>query len=98
MVYNLYKNKLDPRIVSGHFIGYAKRSKRFMFYCPSHLLRIVESINARFIENDENNGSNQPWNIIFEEIQDFESTHESLSKIVVIKRKSWGYFRPWTTI
>ena len=31
-----------------------------MFYCPNHSMRIVEAGNARFIENDEINGSIVP--------------------------------------
>ena len=58
-IYNPREKKLDPRTISGYFIGYAKRSKGFRFYCPSHSIRIVESRNTKFLENDLISGSDQ---------------------------------------
>ena len=58
-IYNPQENKLDPRTISGYFIRYAKRSKGYRFYCPSHTTRIVESRNVKFLENDLVNGSGQ---------------------------------------
>ncbi|KAK9117691.1 hypothetical protein Sjap_016638 [Stephania japonica] len=57
-IYNPHEKKLDPRTISGYFIGYAERSKGYRFYCPSHSTRIVESRNAKFLENDMINGRN----------------------------------------
>ena len=51
-IYNPQEKKLDPRTISGYFIGYAERSKGYRFYCPTHTTRIVESRNAKFLEND----------------------------------------------
>ena len=51
-IYNPQEKKLDPRTISGFFVGYAERSKGYRFYCPSHNTRIVESRNAKFLEND----------------------------------------------
>ena len=51
-IYNPHEKKLDPRTFSGFFIGYAKTSKGYRFYCPSHSIRIVESINTKFLEHD----------------------------------------------
>ena len=51
-IYNTHEKKLDPRTLSGFFIGYAETSKGYRFYCPSHLTRIVESRYAKFLEND----------------------------------------------
>ena len=45
-------HKLDSRTISGYFIGYVERSKGYSFYCPNHITRIVESRNAKFLEND----------------------------------------------
>ena len=56
-IYNPQEKKLDPRTISGYFIGYAERSKEYRFYCPSHSTRIVESRNAKFLENDLISGS-----------------------------------------
>ena len=58
-VYNPQEKKLDLRTISGYFIGYAKRSKGYRFYCPYHITRIMESINAKFLENDLISGSDQ---------------------------------------
>ena len=63
-IYNPQEKKLDPRTISGHFIGYAERSKGYRFYCPSHSTRIVESRNAKFLEYDLVSGSDQFRNII----------------------------------
>ena len=51
-IYNPQENKLDPRTISGHFIGYAEKSKGYRFHYPSHTTRIVESRNVKFLEND----------------------------------------------
>uniref|UniRef100_A0A803N4B1 Retroviral polymerase SH3-like domain-containing protein n=1 Tax=Chenopodium quinoa TaxID=63459 RepID=A0A803N4B1_CHEQI len=58
-IYNPQEKKLDPRTISGHFIGYTEKSKGYRFYCPSHSTRIVESRNAKFLENDLVSGSDQ---------------------------------------
>ena len=55
-IYNPHEKKLDPRTLSGFFIGYAETSKGYRFYYPSHLTRIVESRNAKFLENDRISG------------------------------------------
>ena len=56
-IYNQQEKKLDLRTINGYFIGYAERSKGYRFYCPSHNTRIVESRNAKFLENDLISGS-----------------------------------------
>ena len=58
-IYNPQEKKLNPRTISGYFIGYAEKSKGYRFYCPSHTIRIVESRNAKFLENDLVSGSGQ---------------------------------------
>ncbi|KAL0299968.1 UNVERIFIED_CONTAM: Secreted RxLR effector protein [Sesamum angustifolium] len=59
-IYNPNIRKLDPRTISGYFIGYAENSKGYRFYCPSHIPRIVEARNAKFLEDLEVSGSNIP--------------------------------------
>ena len=56
-IYNPQEKKLDVRTISRYFIGYVERSKGYRFYCPSHSTRIVESRNAKFLENDLNSGN-----------------------------------------
>ena len=63
-IYNPQEHKLDPRTIIGYFIGYAKRSKGYRFYCPSHSTRIVKSRNAKFLENDLINGSDKFQDIV----------------------------------
>ena len=38
---------------------YVERSKGYKFYCPSYNTRIMESRNAKFLENDLISGSDQ---------------------------------------
>ena len=58
-VYNPHEGKLDPRTTSGFFIGYPLASKGFRFYCPGHHTRIVESLNAKFLEDHINSSRSQ---------------------------------------
>ncbi|KAL0443938.1 UNVERIFIED_CONTAM: hypothetical protein Slati_2116500, partial [Sesamum latifolium] len=62
-VYNPQEKKLDPRTISGYFVGYAERSKGYRFYCPSNSTRIVESRNAKFLEDDLISGSDKGLSI-----------------------------------
>ena len=63
-IYNPQDKKLDPRTISGYFIGYAEKSKGYKFYYPSHSTRIVESRNAKFLEYDLVSGNDQFRNIV----------------------------------
>ena len=40
-IYNPHERKLDPRTISGFFIGYPEKSKGYRFYCPNHSMRIL---------------------------------------------------------
>ncbi|RVW22816.1 Retrovirus-related Pol polyprotein from transposon TNT 1-94 [Vitis vinifera] len=68
-IYNPHEKKLDSRTVSGYFIGYPDKSKGYRFYCPNHSVRIIETGNARFLENGEISGSNEPRKVDIEEIR-----------------------------
>ena len=72
---------MDPRTISGYFIGYAERSKGYRFYCPSFSTRIVESRNAKFLENDVISGSDQPLDLGLE--QDHEVTPDTSLRLIV---------------
>ena len=63
-IYNPQEKKLNPRTISGYFIGYVEKSKGYRFYYPSHNTRIVESRNAKFLEYDLVSGSHQFRNIV----------------------------------
>jgi hypothetical protein len=56
-VFNPNIAKLDPKIVSCHFIGYPNRSKGFRFYCPERYKFFVEKRYAVFLEDKMMRGS-----------------------------------------
>ena len=60
---------MDFRIVSGFFIGYPEKSKGFRFYCLNHYTRIVETGNAKFIENGETSGSKEQCDVFIKEVR-----------------------------
>ncbi|RVX18922.1 Retrovirus-related Pol polyprotein from transposon TNT 1-94 [Vitis vinifera] len=68
-IYNPHEKKLDSRTISGYFISYPDKSKGYRFYCPNHSVRIVETDNARFLENGEISGNNKPRKVDIEEIR-----------------------------
>ena len=83
-IYNPQEKKLDPRTISGYFIGYDESSKGYKFYCPSHSTRIVESRNAMFFENDLISGSDQTRNIVSEkDHSDFQPSTSSDRLVIV---------------
>jgi hypothetical protein len=83
-IYNPQEKKLDPRTISGYFIGYAERSKGYRFYCPSHSTRIVESRNAKFLENDLNSGSDQTRNIVSEKDHSKSQPSTPSDRLVIV--------------
>ena len=64
-IYNPQEKKLDLRTISEYFIGYAKSSKGYRFYCSSHSTRIMELRNAKFLENDLISRSDQTQDLDF---------------------------------
>ena len=79
-IYNPQEKKLEPKTISGYFIGYDERSRGYNFYCPSNSTRFVESRNGKFLENDIISGSDQFQNTI--SIRDQAST--SSQKFIVV--------------
>jgi hypothetical protein len=59
-IYNPHEKKLDLKTISGYFIGYLEKSKGYRFYCPTHSTKIIETGNAKFLENGEISGSDKP--------------------------------------
>ena len=84
-VYNPQKKKLDPRAICGYFVGYAKKSKGYKFYCPRHSLKFVESRNAKFLENDLAGGSD-----LFSEREQPSTSSERLIVIQKVPRVQMG--------
>ena len=81
-IYNQHEKKLDPRTLSGFFIGYAKTSKGYQFYFPSHSTRIIESRNAKFLENDMISGRDRSRDLIL--IHDHIETQPSMSYDILV--------------
>ncbi|KAL6350396.1 hypothetical protein AAG906_004347 [Vitis piasezkii] len=46
--------KLDPKTISGFFVGNCIGSRGSKFYCPSHTTRIIESDRAIYFEDEVN--------------------------------------------
>jgi len=84
------RKKLDERTISGFFIGYLEKSKGYMFYCPTHSTRIIETGNAWFIENGETSGSEASRNVEIKEVRvqvPIPSTSLSRSNIKKISQR-----------
>ena len=83
-IYNPQEKKLDARTIRGYFIGYPTKSNEYMFYYPTHNTRIIESGNARLIENGETSGSDTSQNLEIKEVRvQVPLTSTSTSSIVV---------------
>jgi hypothetical protein len=66
-LFNPSIRKLDPKIVSCHFIGYPDKSKGFCFYCPDRYIKIMETRHIVFLEDEVIRGSMVPREIRLEE-------------------------------
>jgi hypothetical protein len=77
-IYNPHEKKFDFHTISGYFIGYPEKSKGCHFYCPNHSTRIVESGNAKFIENGENSRSSSHSSVDIQEV-----TRQNIAPIIV---------------
>jgi len=58
-VFNPHEKKLDSKIISGYFNSYPDKSKGYRFYCSKHSTKIVETGDARFLENGAISGSSE---------------------------------------
>jgi hypothetical protein len=93
-IYNPNIKKLDPKTTSGHFIGYAVNSKGFRLYCPSNNTRIVESMNAKFLEDLEHSGSTYPQMIELEEAQELTDAPLSKGRLIMFKEIQTNCLEP----
>lgn len=48
---NQNEKNLDFKIIGNYLVGYQEKFKRYRFYCLTHNTRIVDTSNARFVEN-----------------------------------------------
>ena len=83
-IYNPQEKKMDPRTISGYFVGYAERAKWYIFYYPFHSSGILELRNAKFLENDLINGSDRSQNIISEKDHLNAQPSTSSDRLIVI--------------
>jgi len=88
-IYNPQKRKLDASTISGYFIGYSEKSKGYMFYCPNHSMRIVDTGNTRLIENGEISGSTIPRDVKIKEVRvqvplAYASNSKMIAPLVVV--------------
>ncbi|RDX64094.1 hypothetical protein CR513_57392, partial [Mucuna pruriens] len=82
-IYSPQENKLDPRTISGYFIGYAKKYKGYRVYCLTiHNTRIVES--RKFLENDLISMSDRFQDIVNENDHCKAQSSRSSDKMIVI--------------
>ena len=91
-IYNPNLKKLDPRTTSEFFIGYAINSKGFRFYCPSNSSRIVESINAKFIEDVE--PSAHPHLVELEEARELAEGPSHEGRLIVLRENQNDCLEP----
>ena len=49
-IYNPLQKKTDPKTSCFFFIGYPDHAKGYRFFCPGSRSKIVESMNAKFLE------------------------------------------------
>ena len=68
-MYNPQEKKLNSRTINGFFICYLEKSKGYRLCCPNHITRIVETENARFIENGIVSGSDEPRKVEIKEVR-----------------------------
>lgn len=70
-IFNPVMGKLDPKIVSCHFIGYPHKLKACQFYCPNQATKFFETRHTVFLENYMMRGSMTPREIILEEKREY---------------------------
>jgi hypothetical protein len=66
-LFNPSIEKLDPKTVSCHFIGYSDKSKGFRFYRSNIYIKIVETRHTIFLEDEVIRESTVPREIRLEE-------------------------------
>ncbi|CAL2278472.1 unnamed protein product [Prunus armeniaca] len=82
-LYNPMQKKLDSKTVSCFFIGYPDMTKGYMFYCPKHNTRFVETQSAIFIEEEE--GGSDDADFDFDEVlEDKETPDENQMRDVTV--------------
>ena len=73
-VFNSNTEKLDPKTVGCHFIGYPEKSKGYRFYCPDRHTKFIETRHADFLEDQMIRGSMVARKIDLEEKRVFVPT------------------------
>nr|KYP46271.1 Retrovirus-related Pol polyprotein from transposon TNT 1-94 [Cajanus cajan] len=68
-VYLLHEKSQAFDVLEIYLNEVERQLKGYMFYCPNHSMRIVETGNARFIENGEASGSTIPQKVEVKEVR-----------------------------
>jgi hypothetical protein len=66
-LFNPSIEKLSPKTISYHFIGYPDKSKRLCFYCPDRYIKIVKTRHTVFLKDEVIRGSTVPREVRLEE-------------------------------
>jgi hypothetical protein len=85
-IFNSNASKLEPKIVSYHFIGYPEKSKDFHFYYPDRHTKYVEMRHIIFLEDEMMRESIVPREISIVEKRVYVPTpmiHEPISFVPV---------------
>ncbi|KAL6314515.1 hypothetical protein AAG906_026851 [Vitis piasezkii] len=90
-IYNPHEKKLDFKTISGYFIGYPMKSKGYRFYCPNHSTNIVETSNARFIENGEIRGKS--FDNVEQQINDQSLSNEIITNEPIMEEPQQSTLR-----
>ncbi|RVW31096.1 Retrovirus-related Pol polyprotein from transposon TNT 1-94 [Vitis vinifera] len=90
-IYNPHEKKLDFKTISGYFIGYPMKSKGYRFYCPNHSTKIVETGNARFIENGEIRGKS--FDNVEQQINDQSLSNETITNESIMEEPQQSTLR-----
>jgi hypothetical protein len=66
-LFNPSIGKSNPKTVNCHFISYSDKSKGLCFYCPDKYIKIVQTRDTIFLEDEVIRGSTVPQEIQLEE-------------------------------
>ena len=64
-----------------------------MFYYPSHTIRIVEAINAKFLDDLNFSWSDFTWKIEFEETKDSTELYKDKRQLVIVQENHLDNFK-----
>lgn len=78
---------MDPRTISGYFIGYAEKSRDYKFYYTSLTFKIVDALNEKVITNDDISESTIIQKIKWEETWSQDNIFMDEGGLIIQKKK-----------